>query len=351
MQALITPPEASSSQAPDGRAWNQILSPYKGADTRRSVIQVLNSAIPFFLTWWLMLRSLEVSYALTLLLAVPAMGFMTRLFIIQHDCGHGSFFRSSQMSQVVGFLIGIITLTPYGYWRRTHAIHHATAGDLDGREFGDVATITVREYLSRGTWGRFRYRVYRNPFVLFGVGAAFQFVVKHRLPWDTPFAWKKEWASVLWTNLAIAGVITLMVQTIGWRSFLLVQAPITLLAASWGVWLFYMQHQFEDTYWQPNDSWDYHDAALHGSSHYALPKVLQWFTGNIGLHHVHHLSSRIPNYKLQQCHDENPELQKATSLTLKESLSCIKLKLWDEASGKLISWKELRQIRKKLVAV
>ena len=344
--AQAAAPSRSPQERLSPRQWNDLLRPYKGADLRRSVLQLLNTAPLFFLLWYLMLRSLEVSYFLTLALAFPTGGLLIRLFIFQHDCGHGSFFPSQKANNVLGFLLGILILTPYDYWRRTHAIHHATSGDLDEREFGDIATITVGEYLERTPGKRLAYRLYRNPLTLFFIGPLFQFVVKHRLPMDFPLSWKREWASVLWTNLAIALVVVTMGETVGWMNLFLVHAPILAITTSAGVWLFYVQHQFEDTYWRRHESWSYHEAAIAGSSYYKLPKVLQWFTGNIGLHHVHHLSSRIPNYRLQQCHDENPELHRVTVLTLRNSFRSARLRLWDEATEKMVGYRELKAIMK-----
>jgi acyl-lipid omega-6 desaturase (Delta-12 desaturase) len=345
------PSSLSANGPPTGRLsarqWNDLLRPYKGGDLRRSLFQLLTTGALFFLLWYLMLRSIEVSYFLTLALAFPTGGLLIRLFIFQHDCGHGSFFPSQKANNVVGFLLGILILTPYGYWRRTHAIHHATSGDLDEREFGDIATITVNEYLRRTPMQRLAYRLYRNPLTLFLIGPLFQFVVKHRLPLDFPRSWKKEWASVLWTDLAIGIVAIAVGETVGWMNLLLVHGPILVITTSAGVWLFYVQHQFEDTYWRRHETWDYHEAAIAGSSYYKLPKVLQWFTGNIGLHHVHHLSSRIPNYRLQQCHDENPELHRVTVLTLRNSLRTARLRLWDEATNRLVGYRELKEARQR----
>ncbi|MEQ9399647.1 MAG: fatty acid desaturase [Longimicrobiales bacterium] len=323
--------------------WNEILRPYWGADTRRSVGQLLTSAAAFALLWYAMLRSLEVGYWLTLLLAVPTTGFMMRLFMIQHDCGHGSFFASRRARDLVGFFIGVLLLTPYDYWRKTHAYHHAHSGDLDFRGFGDIDTFTVREYLSWPASKRFAYRVYRHPLLLFTVGPAFHFIVKHRYPWDIPRDWTRAWRSVWLTNLALVVVLAVAWATIGLQRFLLVQAPITLMACSLGVWLFYVQHQFEHTYWDRHDAWDYYDASLHGSSYLKLPGPLQWITANIGVHHVHHMSARIPNYKLQQVHDENPEFHEVTVITARDSWRLIWLTLWDEEQRRLIGFKDLKR--------
>ena len=322
-----------------------MLRPYWGADTRRSVIQLLASAIPFFVLWYAMLRSLEIGYWLTLLLTIPTAGFLMRLFMIQHDCGHGSFFNSRAARDGVGFCIGVMTLVPYDYWRRTHAYHHANSGNLDFRGFGDIITLTVAEYEALGRVGRIKYRLYRHPFILFLIGPAFHFLIKHRYPWDIPRDWTQAWRSVWRTNAAIAGILVLMALTIGFKRFVLVQAPLTLVTCSLGVWLFYVQHQYEDTYWFRKEKWDFFDAALQGSSYLVLPRPLQWITANIGIHHVHHLSSRIPNYRLQEVMDANPELQTVTRVTMRDSLRLIRLSLWDEESDQLIGFRDLRRRR------
>ena len=321
------------------------LARYREPDLRRSVWQVVDTAVPFAVLWAAMLFFVGRAYWLTLLLAVPAAGFLVRLFIIQHDCGHGAFFRSSRASNALGFVLGVLTLTPYDYWRKVHAIHHATSGNLERRGFGDIDTLTVREYAARGRWPRLQYRLYRNPLVLFGVGPAFQFLIKHRLPTLVPRSWKRERRSILWTNVALAGTVTAMALVMGLKAFLMVQLPITLLASSLGVWLFYIQHQFRETYWAHEAEWDYVAAGMRGSSYCALPPVLQWMTGNIGIHHVHHLDSRIPNYRLQQCMDENPALQQVTRLTIWYGLKCIFLKLWDEERSTLVGYRSARRLR------
>ncbi len=317
------------------------LSSYARSSAGRSLIQMFNTSIPFGLMWYAAYRSLPLSYGLTLLWAVAAAFFLIRLFIFQHDAGHGSFFSSKAANDFLGFCIGVLTLSPYDYWRKTHAIHHATSGNLDKRGFGDIDTLTVREYRSLPPLGRLKYRAYRHPATMFLLGPFFQFVIKHRFPYNVPFSWKREWRSVHFTNLGIAAVLLLAGATIGLKNFLLVQLPITILSCSAGAWLFYIQHQYEDTYWARDNEWDYFDASIKGSSYYALPKILQWFTGNIGLHHIHHYNSRIPNYRLQACYDENPEFQKVTRLTLWSSLKCIRLALWDEDSKKLVGFHQL----------
>ncbi len=339
--ALASRPPSATSAA----RWNEILAPYKSPHLGKAIFQLVTTATLFLLGWYLMLRSLEVGYWLTCLLAFPVAGLLTRLFIIQHDCGHGSFFRSPPANHVVGFVLGVVTLTPYMYWRRTHAIHHATSGDLDRRELGDIRTVTVAEYLAMPPSGRLGYRLYRSMFVLLVLGPLYQFLIKHRLPWDAPREWKREWASVLWTNVALALVVAALGLTIGIGSFLAVHLLVLVVSGALGVWLFYVQHQFEDTYWELHPEWQFHRAGIEGSSFLDMPRVLHWFTGNIGYHHIHHLSSRIPNYRLRRCMEENPELNHVTRLTVRGTLRCARLKLWDQASRRLISFGELRVLR------
>jgi len=324
------------------RFWNGRLAPYMGSDNRKAALQFVTTFAMFAASWALMYFSIRVSYLLTLALAVPTVFLLTRLFIFQHDCGHGSFFSKRRWNSLLGSFIGLLTLTPYHYWRRTHAVHHATSGDLDRRTLGDVEMITVAEYRALNFWGRLRYRAYRNPLVLFGLGPVWVFVIKHRLPLDAPLKWRAEWWSVITTNVAIAGVVTLAHFTIGIKAFLMVQLPITLLAGILGIWLFYIQHQFEDTYWREHEEWDFCRAGIEGSSFYDLPNWLHWFTGNIGYHHIHHLASRIPNYNLQRCFREVEELHRVTRLSILQSLKCARLHLWDEASERLIAFKDLR---------
>jgi omega-6 fatty acid desaturase (delta-12 desaturase) len=326
----------------DEGAWRQLLAPYRKASWWRATAQLLNTVLPLALLWYLMARSAGHAYWLTLLLAVPAAGLLTRLFVLQHDCGHGAFFPSRRANNLTGAVIGVVTLVPYAYWRRTHSIHHAHSGNLDHRGLGDIQTLTVREYLALSPGKRFLYRLYRNTFVLFVVGPFYQFVLKHRLPLDTPRAWKKEWASVLWTDLALAAAVTGLSLLVGWRTFLLVHLPITLLAGTIGVWLFYVQHQFEDTYWENDPAWSFFNAGAHGSSFYDLPRVIHWFTGNIGYHHIHHLTSQIPNYRLQECFRDTPEMQRVTRLTFWHSLRCAGLKLWDEERQELVGFRAVR---------
>jgi omega-6 fatty acid desaturase (delta-12 desaturase) len=322
----------------DRNFWAERLTPYKQASSSVALRQLVVTLLLFGLTWWVMLRSLSVGLWLTLLLAPVAAFLLVRLFIFQHDCGHGSFFSSQKVNDLVGFWLGLLTLTPYQYWRKTHAIHHAAAGDLDRRGYGDIETLTVKEYLALPSWRRWLYRLYRNPLVMLGIGPVYQFLIKHRLPLDAPRSWVKEWRGVMLSNLLLVAIVAAMWRLVGLGPFLQVQLPISLLAGIFGIWLFYVQHQFQGTYWARNPDWSRYEAALKGSSHYDLPLILHWFTGNIGFHHVHHVSSRIPNYKLRQCAREVEELGAATRLGLIESLHCLRLKLWDEESNRLVGF-------------
>jgi acyl-lipid omega-6 desaturase (Delta-12 desaturase) len=323
----------------NSESWSARLASYRGPELKKSIWQLTIAALLFVAAWVGMYASLSVGYWLTLLLAVPAAFFLIRLFIIQHDCGHASFFRSNRAADIVGSVIGVLTLTPYHYWKKTHALHHATSGNLEHRGFGDIDTLTVDEYLSRTRWQRFVYRLYRNPIVLFGVGAILHFFVRHRLPTIVPREWTRERRSILWTDVGIAALIVLMGTLVGFRAFFVVQLPVTLISTVLGVWLFYVQHQFEPTYWEHDERWSADAAAVQGSSYYRLPKILQWATGNIGIHHIHHLHPRIPNYRLQRVLDEHPELRDVPTLTLWESFRCVRLTLWDERSRKLVPFK------------
>lgn len=330
-----------------GTDWTALLAPYRTPSHWKSFWQLLSTAGLLVVFWIAALWGLERGYWLSLIIAVPAAMMVVRLFMLQHDCGHGSFFRSRRLNDLTGSLLGIVTLVPYTYWRKTHALHHATSGNLDGRSFGDIDTLTVREYLSRPRYKRFLYRLYRHPFVLLVVGPVWQFIIKHRLPLDIPRSWKREWTSVHITNLGLAAGVGIMWWLVGLDRFLMVQLPITLFAGAIGVYLFYVQHQYEDTYWRYREAWNYFASGLEGASHLVMPRLLQWCTANIGLHHIHHVSSRIPNYHLQRAFDENPPLQRVTQLTLPRSVRTLWLTLWDEDSRQLIGFRQLRAIRER----
>jgi omega-6 fatty acid desaturase (delta-12 desaturase) len=315
-------------------AWRSIVARYQRPDLPRALWQVGNTFLPYAAILALMIWSLEISYWLTLGLSVVAAGFLMRIFIMLHDCGHGSFFKGRRWNDLLGFVCGVLVFTPYHYWRHTHAIHHATAGNLDKRGVGDIWTMTVREYKASSRFKRLKYRFYRNPLVIFVVGPAFVFLIKNRFASPTA-GWR--WHRSVWlSNLGILGLMGLAVATIGWKAYLLVQVPIMIIAATTGVWLFYVQHQFEGVYWERQQNWDYFTTAMRGSSFYKLPRVLQWFSGNIGFHHIHHLSPSIPNYHLEKCHRENSLLQQAKTLSLWSSLKSARYRLWDEERGELV---------------
>lgn len=327
---------------PDARARAKDLARYGQPSNGRGIVEISITVLPLAALWVTMWATLDFGYRFALPLALPAAGFLVRLFMIQHDCGHGSFFRHRLANDWIGRIIGVLTLTPYGLWRRTHAMHHASSGNLDRRGHGDVHTLTVAEYRALSMWGRLRYRVYRHPLVIFGIGPAYLFLLQQRIPAGLMRSGWQPWASAMGTNLAIALVVFTLVWFIGIKAFLLVHLPITLLAASVGVWLFYVQHQFEHTTWEYDGEWNWHEAAVHGSSHYDLPALLRWFTANIGLHHVHHLCSRIPYYRLPRVLRDHPELRDVSRLTLLGSLRCARLALWDETERRLMSFREVR---------
>lgn len=326
----------SAAATPAARAWVQILAPYRRPSNGRAIVEIVITIVPLFALWVLMWATLDLGYWLVLPLTIPAAGFLVRLFLIQHDCGHGSFFRQRWANDWTGRILGILTFTPYDFWRRTHAMHHASSGNLDRRGFGDIDTLTVAEYRARSVWGRLRYRLYRHPLIMFGIGPAYLFILQFRLPVGMMRGGWKPWASTMATNLVIFLIVGVLVWLIGIKAFLLIHLPILLLASSAGVWLFYVQHQFEDTTWEDRSEWDFHHAAMHGSSHYDLPAFLSWFTANIGIHHVHHLCSRIPYYRLPSVLREHPELRDINRLSLLESFGCVRLVLWDETRRCLV---------------
>jgi len=325
----------------EAKAWTQILSRYRDPSDARGVIELAITALPLIGLWVAIWAALHFSfYWLAVLLTVPAAGFLVRMFMIQHDCGHGSFFRHRSANDWVGRLIGVLTFTPYDYWRRTHALHHATSGNLERRGVGDIETLTVAEYRALPFFGRLRYRLYRHPLVMFAIGPAFLFIFEQRLPIDLMRGGWVPWTSVMATNVAIAAMIASLMWLVGVKTFLLIHLPIALIAGSVGVWLFFIQHQFEDTRWEREAEWNMQEAALHGSSHYDLPAILRWFTANIGMHHVHHLCSRIPYYRLPRVLRDHPELRDIGRLTLLQSFRCVRLALWDETQRRLVSFRD-----------
>ncbi len=342
---------ASDSAAPDARARDartlaKILARYREPSLTRSIIEIALTFGPLAGLWTLAWAAFHFGHWwLSLVLAVPAAAFLVRLFMIQHDCGHGAFFRHRLANDWVGRVIGVITLTPYDFWRRTHAAHHASSGSLERRGIGDIDTLTVNEYLTLSFWGRLRYRIYRHPLILFGFGPAYLFFLQHRLPVGLMKGGWRPWLSAMATNAAIGSIASALIWLIGLEPFLLVHLPIALLAASIGVWLFYVQHQFETTYWARDGEWALHEAALRGSSHYDLPHVLRWLTANIGMHHIHHLACCIPYYRLPRALRECPELRQASRLTLLESFGCVRLALWDEGRRRLVSFREAHASR------
>ncbi|MCF8224099.1 MAG: fatty acid desaturase [Bacteroidales bacterium] len=321
--------------------WIEVVKKYNTPDIRKSIWQLINSFIPYVIIWYLMYLSLDISYWLTLGLSVFAAAFLVRLFIIFHDCGHGSFFRSKKLNRVVGTIIGTLVFTPYDRWHSTHAVHHATVGNLDKRGVGDVWTLTVEEYKNLPKWKKTAYRVYRNPVVLFLIGPFFLFVLSFRFTKKSMNT--KERQSVYLSNILMLFYVTGLILLMGWKSFLMIQLPITYISTTAGVWLFYVQHQYPDVVWSRKEEWDYKKMALEGSSYLKLPRVLQWFSGNIGFHHIHHLSPKIPNYNLQRCHTENEMFSNIKPVTFVPSMRTMSLKLWDEQRKKLISFRKLRR--------
>jgi omega-6 fatty acid desaturase (delta-12 desaturase) len=328
----------------DLRRLRALAAAYATPRAGRATAEILVTALPFLALTAAMFAALYHGVWLALALSVPAGALLVRLFMIQHDCGHGTFFPSRRLNDWFGRAIGVLTMTPYEFWRRSHAVHHATSGNLEKRGVGDVNTLTVREYLSLPGLRRFWYRVYRHPVVIFGIGPAWLFMVRHRIPTGAMLRERAAWVSVLGTNAALLGLGATLVVLLGWQIFLLGYLPLTLIGATAGVWLFYVQHQYEDTYWARGQQWDFATAALEGSSYYDLPGVLRWLTANIGFHHLHHLSSRIPFYRLRACFEAHPEFRVAKRITLWTSLRSARLALWDEDSRKLVSFRAARAL-------
>jgi omega-6 fatty acid desaturase (delta-12 desaturase) len=319
------------------KAWRSALAPYEAPHVGRCLLDIATSVVPYLALSALMYFALGVSYLLVLAIALPAAGFLVRTFIVFHDCAHGSFTGSRRANAWIGSICALLVFAPFQRWRHQHAVHHATSGDLDRRGTGDVMTLTVGEYRARSRRGRLCYRLFRNPLVMFGVGPIYSMVIGPR--WVSRTARPHLRRSVLRTNIALIVFVGTLCWLIGWRDYLLVQAPTAILAGTVGVWLFYVQHQFEDAYWQSSDGWSYAEAALRGSTYLKLPKVLQFFTGNIGLHHVHHLSTRVPNYNLQRAHDENPIFTQVPTLSLLDGLRAVRFKLFDEQSGRMVGFR------------
>jgi omega-6 fatty acid desaturase (delta-12 desaturase) len=328
---------------PTPEDWKEIVLRFQKPSVPRATWQIVNTLGPYALLWYLMYRSMAVSFWLTLPLAILTGAFLVRVFIIFHDCGHGSFFKSRRANDIVGFICGMLTFTPYYHWRWEHSIHHATAGDLDRRGSGDVWTMTVQEYLESSRWKRFAYRLARNPVILFVIAPLVLFLVRQRFP--SRRASKRERHSVYWMNLAVFSLGALLSACFGLEAYLLLQLLVIGVAGCAGVWLFYVQHQFEGVYWERGGDWDFTAAALQGSSFYKLPRILQWFSGNIGYHHIHHLSSRIPNYHLESCHESHPLFQTVKPVTLFSSFKSFSFRLWDEQRRRLVGYRDLRVLR------
>ena len=323
----------------ENRISSKQLARYFQSDWKRSSWQLINSLVPYFSLLIIMYLSLDYAYWITLLLALPAAGFLVRIFIIFHDCGHGSFFKSNRLNTIIGFFSGLLVFTPYHEWRFNHARHHATCSDLDRRGTGDVWTLTVNEYLALSKKKKLAYRLYRHPLVMFGLGPLFMFLISHRL--TTKDAKKREKRSVYLTNVALLMIVIIALFTIGWQAYLLIQLPVIFLAGLAGIWLFYVQHQFENVYWEKHENWDFNLAALKGSSYYKLPRVLQWFSGNIGFHPIHHLSARIPNYNLPACQKQIAAFAEVRPITFWKSLKQARLRLWDENQLRMVGFGSL----------
>jgi omega-6 fatty acid desaturase (delta-12 desaturase) len=321
-------------------AWPKRLARYARPSTARSIAELLVTVIPFLGLWALTAWALSAGQWWGLILTVPAAAFLLRVFILQHDCGHGALFPSRRANDWTGRVLGVLTFTPYDYWRRSHAVHHATSGNLDRRGLGDITTLTVAEFRALSRWGQLRYRLYRHPAVLFGLGPAWMFLCQYRVPLGLMRVGPGPWISTLATNLAIVAVLAPLSWWLGPGVVLAVQIPVVLIAATAGMWLFYVQHQFEETHWSGADEWSFGHAAMHGSSHYVLPPLVNWLTGNIGIHHVHHAAARIPFYRLPEVLADNPELAEMGRITVGESLATVRLTLWDEEARRLISFGE-----------
>ena len=343
-------PQANPSSSETSRVtpaeWKQIVAKYQQPSLWRANWQIVSTFVPYVALWAIMYWSVSYSWWLTVPLAALAGAILVRVFIIFHDCGHGSYFASKKANDVVGFITGLFTFTPFCHWRWQHSLHHASAGDLDRRGVGDIWTMTVQEYLESSRWKRFAYRLARNPIVLFVIAPIYLFMFEQRIP--SIKANRRERNSVWWMNAAIAVKVVVMSLIFGFKVYLILQLMVMAIAGAAGIWLFYVQHQFEDVYWERREDWDFTAAALQGSSFYKLPKILHWFSGNIGYHHIHHLSSRIPNYHLALCHRSHSLFQDVKPITLLGSLKCLNLRLWDEQRGKLVGYRRIKEIRREM---
>jgi omega-6 fatty acid desaturase (delta-12 desaturase) len=328
--------DGSSASIAGGGSWKEIVARYQRPAAWRATRQLLNTLLPYAGLWYLMYLSLSVSVWLAVPLALLAGGFLMRVFIIFHDCAHGSFFKSRRANEILGSLLGVLCFTPFHRWRWEHSVHHASAGDLDRRGTGDVWTMTVQEYLEASRWKRFSYRLSRNPVILFVIAPLALFLFLERFP--SRKGGRRERLSVYGTNAGLALMIAGLGWLFGWKAYLLLQPMVVMVAGSAGIWLFYVQHQFDGVYWERGEEWDYEKAALEGSSYYKLPKILQWFSGNIGFHHIHHLSPRIPNYHLERCHRSEPLFRAVKPVTLFSSLKSLKFRLWDERTRRMVGY-------------
>ncbi|AIY04311.1 fatty acid desaturase [Planococcus sp. PAMC 21323] len=320
----------------------KFVAPFEKADVKSSVRQLVNTIPPFILAWFLAYQALDVSIWLTIALSVVAAAFVIRTFIIFHDCTHGSFFKNKKANAIVGTITGIMTLFAYEKWKREHSIHHASSGNLDKRGVGDIWVMTIEEYVEASKWERFKYRMYRNPLVMFGFGPLFLVLISSRF--NRKDARKKERNNTYLINISLVVIYTLLILAIGWQAFVIVQGTTMFVAGALGIWLFYVQHTFEDSYFEDENEWDYVKAAVDGSSYYQLPKVLQWVTGNIGFHHVHHLSPRVPNYNLEKAHESTPPLQQATTINLKSSLKSLRYKLYDAQNKTFVTFGDIKHL-------
>ena len=320
----------------------KFVAPFEKADVKASVRQLVNTIPPFILFWFLAYQALAVSILLTIALSAVAAGFVIRTFIIFHDCTHGSFFKNKKANAVVGTVTGIMTLFAYEKWKREHSIHHASSGNLDKRGVGDIWVMTIEEYVEASKWERFKYRMYRNPLVMFGLGPLFLVLISSRF--NRKDARKKERNNTYLINVSLVVIYSLLIWAIGWQAFLIVQGSTMFIAGALGIWLFYVQHTFEDSYFEDESEWDYVKAAVEGSSYYKLPRVLQWVTGNIGFHHVHHLSPRVPNYNLEKAHESTPPLQQATTITIKSSLKSLRYKVYDAKNKTFVTFGDIKHL-------